>query len=83
MLFAELARASAVVAATSKRTEKVAALAALLRSAEPGEVAATVGFLTGSPRQGRSGVGWASLRDLRAVAETERCLLYTSPSPRD
>ena len=72
MLFAELARVSAVVAATSKRTEKVAALAALLRSADPGEVAATVGFLTGSPRQGRIGVGWASLRDLRAVAETER-----------
>ena len=31
----------------------------------------TVGFLTGEPRQGRIGVGWASLRDLGAARAIE------------
>lgn len=67
MLFAEIAAASAVIAATPKRTEKVAALASVLRAADPDEVTALVGFLTGTVRQGRIGVGWASLRGVRDV----------------
>ncbi len=62
-LLAELVATSAVVAATTKRTEKRDALAALLRRLEPGEVAVAVGFLTGVPLQGRIGVGWRTLRN--------------------
>ena len=64
MLLADLAAASAVVAATSRRTEKVAAVAAALRAADPDEVAVVVAYLSGELRQRRTGVGWASLRDL-------------------
>ena len=57
-----LVRASAEVAATSKRLQKVAILADLLREA-PDEAAIAVGFLIGAPRQGKLGVGWAAVRD--------------------
>ena len=61
MLLAEVVEASARVAATPARTAKIAALADLLRRLEPEEVEAAVGFLVGEPRQGRIGVGWATL----------------------
>lgn len=61
MLFAEITRASALVAATSKRNEKVAAFAGVLRGLSPDEVGAAVGFLTGDLRQGRMGVGWRTV----------------------
>jgi DNA ligase 1 len=61
MLLADLVATSAAVATTSKRTEKVAALAALLGRLAPDEVEPAVGFLTGVPRQGRIGIGWATL----------------------
>ena len=65
MLFVELADASRALAATSKRGEKAGLLAALLRRLAPDEVAVAVGVLTGALRQGRIGVGWATLRDVR------------------
>jgi len=65
VLFVEVARTSQAVAATSKRSEKVAALAALLIGAPPGEIAATVSFGVGAAPQGRIGVGWATIRDVR------------------
>ena len=52
------------VAATSKRTEKKAALAELFRTLEPEEIDVVVGFLVGEVRQGRIGIGWATIRDL-------------------
>jgi DNA ligase 1 len=61
MLLAEVVEASARVAATSARTAKIAALADLLRRLQPDEVEASVGFLVGEPRQGRIGVGWATV----------------------
>ena len=57
----EVVATSERVAATSSRTAKVEALADLLRQLAPEEVAIAVGFLTGRPRQGRVGVGWATL----------------------
>lgn len=57
--------ASAKVAATTKRSEKVAILADVLRGSPAAEVPVVVGLLLGEPRQGRIGVGWASLRDVR------------------
>ncbi len=60
-LFADVVATSQAVAATPKRSEKVAALAALLRAFAPDEVPAGIGLLVGAPRQGRLGVGWAQL----------------------
>jgi DNA ligase 1 len=63
-LLADVVAASGEVAATSARSAKVATLAALLRRLEPEEVAPATGFLAGVPRQGRVGVGYASLYSL-------------------
>jgi DNA ligase-1 len=60
-LLADLVAASNDVAATSSRSRKIAILAELLRRLEPGEVAVAVGLLSGSPQQGRVGVGYATV----------------------
>lgn len=60
MLLAELVDTSEAVAATRSRTEKTEALAALIRRLPFDEVAPAVAVLSGSLRQGRVGVGWAS-----------------------
>src|SRR5690348_13428777 len=60
-LLAELVSASERVAATPARSEKIAILAELLARLEPVEVAAATGFLSGVPRQGRVGVGYATV----------------------
>jgi DNA ligase-1 len=69
VLLADLAAASEAVSGTTRRTEKVTAVAAALRSADPDEVPVVVAYLSGELRQRRTGVGWASLRDLPASAE--------------
>ena len=63
-LLADVVAASGEVAATSARSAKVGTLAALLRRLEPEEVAPATGFLAGVPRQGRIGVGYASVYGL-------------------
>jgi DNA ligase-1 len=60
-LLADVVAASAAVAETSARSQKVAVLAELLRRLEPSEVPLAVGFLSGVPRQGRVGVGYATV----------------------
>jgi DNA ligase-1 len=64
--YATLVEVAQRVAATSKRSEKVALLAGLLTAAPrgPGEAEALVGLMVGEPRQGRLGVGWVTLRDV-------------------
>ena len=69
MLLAEVAAASEAVAVTSGRKAKTELLAACLRDAEPAEVQIVAGWLAGQPRQRRTGLGWASLRDLPPPAE--------------
>ena len=69
--YAEVVAASGRVAATSKRTEKVAELADVLRRAAPDEVQSLIGMLVGAPRQGRIGVGWATLRQLETAPAAE------------
>ncbi|HEY4332435.1 MAG TPA: ATP-dependent DNA ligase [Ilumatobacteraceae bacterium] len=64
----DIVDASHRVAATAKRTEKVAIIADILRGAQPGDITATIGLLLGSPQQGRIGVGWASLGEVRGDA---------------
>ena len=64
MQLCEVLATSATVTATSSRSAKVAALAELLRRLDPDEVAVVVAALTGEVRQGRIGVGWATVRGL-------------------
>jgi DNA ligase 1 len=65
MLLAELVATSQRVAGTSSRSAKIAFLAELLRGLEAAEVASAVGFLSGVPRHGRIGVGYATVHGLR------------------
>ena len=69
MLLARVAATSTAVAATSARSAKVALIADCLREADAEEVVATVAYLSGELLQRRTGVGWASLRDLPPPAE--------------
>ena len=68
MLLAEIAGASADVAATSSRLSKVARLVVCLERADPGEAPIAVSYLSGELPQGNVGVGWAALRELPAPA---------------
>ncbi|MET0910251.1 MAG: ATP-dependent DNA ligase, partial [Ilumatobacteraceae bacterium] len=77
LLFDDLAEASELVASTSKRNAKVAALAAVLRRAEPPEAGPAVAFLTGSMPGGRIGVGWATLANARVAAADVATLTVT------
>ncbi len=61
MKLCEVVATSKRISATRSRRAKVAGLAELLSDAEPGEIEIVVGFLSGEPRQGRVGVGGASL----------------------
>jgi DNA ligase-1 len=58
---AEVVATSAAVGATPARFAKVALIADLLARAPIDEVPVVVGFLAGSARQGRVGVGWSAL----------------------
>jgi DNA ligase 1 len=62
MLFANIVEISRRVGSTSSRLEKMDLLASLLRQLQPEEVEPAVSFLSGSTRQGRIGVGIATLR---------------------
>ena len=64
MLLADVVATSDSVASTRARSTKVAALADLLGRLAPDEIEAVVGFLIGEPRQGRTGVGWATVSRL-------------------
>jgi DNA ligase-1 len=72
--FAALAETSDQLAATTKRGEKAGLISALLRRLAPDEIEPAVGFLTGTLRQGRVGVGWRTLRDVRPDPATEATL---------
>ena len=64
VLLSEVVATSAAVTSTASRSAKVAALAALLRRLDPDEVVVVVAALAGEARQGRIGVGWATVRNL-------------------
>ena len=87
-LLADVVTASGEVGATSSRSRKIAILAELLNRLDPNEVALAVGFLTGTPRQGRVGIGYSTIYGIerapaaaasltigeldRAIAEVQR-----------
>ena len=73
-LLADLVAASNEVAATSSRSRKIAVLADRLRRLEPGEVPIAAGLLSGLPRQGRVGVGYAAVYGLEQAPAREPSL---------
>ncbi len=66
MLLADLIDVSTRVAATRSRNAKTELVAGLLGRAGPEEVAVVATYLSGVPRQRRTGLGHRSLRDLPA-----------------
>jgi DNA ligase-1 len=65
MLLSELVDTSAAVQAASGRLDKTARIAALLVRASPDEIEIAVTFLSGGMRQGRIGLGFATIRAAR------------------
>ena len=61
----DLVQTSSAVASTSSRLEKISKLAALLKRLDGDEVPIAIGFLIGFPRQGKLGVGWATIHGFR------------------
>ena len=74
MLLQQLVRTSLLVADTSSRLAKIELLAALLRQATPDEIEIVIAYLSGSVRQAKLGVGWATLQAAR-VAPSETASL--------
>ncbi|OLB17792.1 MAG: hypothetical protein AUH12_03710 [Gemmatimonadetes bacterium 13_2_20CM_69_8] len=66
MLFDELVQTSRRVAQTSGRRAKIELLAALLQRTGPEEIEPAIAMLSGAPRQGRIGIGYATLEAARA-----------------
>ncbi len=62
MLFSTLVETSRRIAKTTKRLEKTELLAGLLKQLHADEVETAVAFLSGYTRQGRIGIGYATLR---------------------
>lgn len=60
---ASVVETSRRVAATSKRLEKTELIANLLKEAHGDEIEILVSFLSGETRQGRTGIGYATVRD--------------------
>jgi DNA ligase-1 len=73
-LFAEVVNVSAGLAATSSRSAKVAILAELLSRLDADEVAPAVGLLAGVPRQGRIGIGYATVYGIEVAPADEPSL---------
>ncbi len=67
MLLAAVVEASRRIGETSKRGEKVRLLAEVLGQLRGEEIEIGVSFLSGSTRQGRIGIGYATLRDATAA----------------
>ena len=73
-LLADLVACADAVAAASARTEKIESLAELLRRTDGREAGVVAGLMAGDPRQGRIGVGWATVAALRADTACEPTL---------
>ena len=75
MLFQEIAEVSRAVSETRARSTKIALLAACLSHLAPEEAEIGVGFLSGEPRQGKIGLGYAAIRDLDRPAAADQATL--------
>src|SRR5437762_10813198 len=70
MLLKSLVETSSQVAATSGRLAKIKLLADLLKQAGPDEVELAIAYLSGTIRQSRVGVGWATLQKAKSHVGT-------------
>lgn len=77
MLLAKVVETSAKVAATPKRLAKIELLSDLLKQLHGDEIDIAVSFLSGFTRQGRSGVGYAAVKDSHADPATIATLEIT------
>src|SRR5258706_15149268 len=75
MRLSEVVAASRAVGGTSGRLDRGGLLANRLRRVPPEEIETVIGFLSGAPRQGRMGIGGASLAGLRDVPAADAALL--------
>ncbi len=78
MRLADLVAATTDVAATRARTEKIERLAALVGDTDQDEVAIVFGLIAGQPRQGRIGVGWATVGAIVPAPATSSSLSIAS-----
>ena len=72
MLLSDVVSTSDRVAATRSRSAKIAALADLLGRLTAAEIEPAIGFVAGEPRQGKSGVGWATIFGVERGAGARR-----------
>src|SRR5437762_1405152 len=70
MLLKSLVETSSQVAATSGRLAKIKLLADLLKQAGPDEVELAIAYLSGTIRQSKVGVGWATLQKAKSHVGT-------------
>ena len=77
MLFADLVAASSRAGATRSRLAKRDAIAAALRASLPDEIEVAVAWLAGFVRQGRIGIGYATLHAARTSAASTATLALT------
>jgi DNA ligase-1 len=68
MLLRQVVDTSRAISETTKRTLKVALAAELLQQLAPDEIQPVAAYLSGATRQGRVGVGYATLRDAMGSA---------------
>ena len=73
-LLAHVVAASQAVADTASRSQKVAILAELLGRLDAAEVPVAVGFLSGTPRQGRVGIGYRTIYGIERIPAGEPSL---------
>ncbi len=66
-----LAQAHADLAATSSKLAKVSVLTSLLEACSADELPIVIAAMTGAPRQGRIGIGWASFALADAAPSTD------------
>jgi DNA ligase-1 len=71
VLLQQLVATSRTVAATSGRLAKIELLADLLKQAGPDEIELAISYLSGTIRQSKVGVGWATLQGAKGQAAKE------------
>src|SRR5258707_12630472 len=70
MLLNALVTTSNQVAATSGRLAKIALLSDLLKQASPDEIEVAIAYVSGTIRQSKVGVGWATLQKAKSHVGT-------------
>jgi DNA ligase-1 len=76
MLLSELVQTSIAVSRASGRLAKIGLLADLLRQLAPDEIEIAVGMLSGEPRQGRIGIGYATVWAARDLPASDAATLH-------